>query len=171
MAEEQSLADKIMSKIKKQTVINGIKELFRRFPQAKMILPFAKDSIANGKLQVMEYLGNDDKMILIVSRGGMPRIIVMDAKKPYIISPEKISSSVPLLLNKTIEDYEKELMETGIFEEMTDEDKINYEAMRNKLDGQNLADLDFSNIGQTLKSFTDVKQLIEPKSFTEKPID
>jgi len=137
MAQEESLADKLMAKIQKQAIISGIKHFLNKNPKARAILPFIKDGIDNAKAEGEKYLGEAEKVIVIGRKLGKTRILIIDSTKPFSISTGlkiEFDSDKPetILLNKEIDDYLSEIYETGILDGITEEDRKNYEEMKEK---------------------------------------
>lgn len=136
MAEEtESMADKIMARIQKQAIIAVIKKMLGKYPQAKAFLPFIKDGIEQARAESEKYLGDGEKLILIGRKFGKTRVLIIDSTKPFSISTGlKIDYDADkpetILVNKEIEDYIKEIYDTGILDDITDEDKKKYEEMK-----------------------------------------
>lgn len=136
MAEEtESMADKIMARIQKQAIIAVIKKMLGKYPQAKAFLPFVKDGIEHAQAESEKYLGDAEKLIVIGRKFGKTRVLIIDSTKPFSISTGlKIDYDADkpetILVNKEIEDYIKEIYDTGILDDITEEDKKKYEEIK-----------------------------------------
>lgn len=177
MAEEQeSNSDKLMSRIKMATVVRGIKELFRKYPQTRMILPFAKEAIENITSQINEYLNG--KSIYAGYKNGKSKAVVLDEKKSFLIcngfevqtnketgqfiltplkeiTPQsvviKIGGDGKPLEFKAVEDFTHKVYETGLLDEITDEDRVNYDVIKNKIDNSDFTNMNVDNIVNNIK--------------------
>lgn len=82
MAEE-SIADRLLNRIQKQTVIRTIKEFLKRNPKLVPIVLGLKDGVDKIKEESEKYLGDCDKVIVIGRRKGETRIMIIDGNKEF----------------------------------------------------------------------------------------
>ncbi len=134
MSEEKSFSDKLMDRIQKQTMINAIKEFFKKYPKAKTFLPFLRDSLMTAKGEYEKYLGDSERIIVIGRKNGRTRLMVIDAQKEFAITTGLKIGLAPgaLLVDKTLEDYLGEIAETGIFDLITKEDEEAFRTLQDK---------------------------------------
>lgn len=132
MAEE-SIQDRLMSRIKKQTILNTIKEFMKRNPKLAFLALVIKDFADGLKSQSEEYLGNADKVIVIGRRNGETRIFIIDGNKEFSLTTGlklKVAKDA-LLKNEHLDNYINEyIYESGILDEITEEQKQQYEQMK-----------------------------------------
>ena len=132
MAEE-SIQDRLLNRIKKQTVIKTIKEFLKRNPKLAVIALFLKDMADGLKGQSEEYLGNADKVIVIGRRNGETRIFIIDGNKEFTLSTGlklKVAKDA-LLKNEHLDNYIQEyIYDSGILNDISEEQKKQYEEMK-----------------------------------------
>ena len=178
--ERDSIEDKgekLMARIKISTIIRGIKELFHRYPQTRMILPFAKDAIENGTEQINSYLTG--KSIYIGKKGNKSKAVVLDENKPFLIANgykieflkdgrllltklESTANSIDIKIGgdgkplkfTSVDDLTKVVYDTGLLDDITDDDRQSYENIKAKIEGGNLTDFNVDNIVNTVKEIS-----------------
>lgn len=130
---EESTADRLLNRIKKQTIINSIKEFLKRNPKLGVIALFIKDLADGFKNQSEEYLGNADKVIVIGRRNGETRIFIIDGNKEFSLSTGlklKVAKDA-LLTNEHLDTYIDEYInDSGILDGINEEQKQQYEQMK-----------------------------------------
>lgn len=171
MAEDkESLKDRLMNSIKKQTMINGVKAMFKKFPQAIIILPFLKDSIDMAKAESDKYLGDADNIIVIARKKGITNVVVINGKKEFTLSTglkivqDKTDPAVTMI--QPIDQYMDELNNSGIFDIITEEDNKKFKEMKEK--GFEGLEKGFEGLGDMLKG--SAQKMIEA-SENKTPID
>jgi len=171
MAEDkESLKDRLMNSIKKQTMINGIKAMFKKFPQARIILPFIKDAIDTAKAESDKYLGDADNIIIIARKKGITNLVVINGKKEFTISTglkiiqDKTDPAVVMI--QPINQYLDEINNSGIFSMITEEDTKKFQQMKEK--GFDGLEKGFEGLGDMLKG--SAQKMIEA-SGNKTPID
>lgn len=144
MAEE-TLAERLMARIQKQTIINGIKHMFVKFPQARILLPFLKDSLESVKIESDNYLGDADNIIVIGRKKGITNIVIIDGKKPFTITTgleikqDKTNPAVTKI--QSLNHYYKEIFDSGIFDDISEEDNKKFLEMKANGGIENLFDV------------------------------
>lgn len=132
MAEE-SIADRLLNRIQKQTVIRTIKEFLKRNPKLVSILLFLKDLVDAGTEQSEKYLGNADKVIIIGRKNGETRIMIIDGNKEFTLSTGlklKVAADA-LIKNECLDDYIKEYVhDSGVLDDITEEQRQEYKKMK-----------------------------------------
>lgn len=134
MAEEKSMADRLMDRIQKQAIINGIKTVFKKFPQARVILPFLKDALTTVTEQTDTYLGDADHIIIIGRKQGVSNLVILNGKKKFTLTTglqlttDKTDSAIVAI--EPFNKYLKEIHESGIFDLITDEDTQKFKEMK-----------------------------------------
>lgn len=134
--EKESLKDRLMNSIKKQTMINGVKAMFKKLPQARIILPFLKDAIDMAKAESDKYLGDADNIIVIGRKNGITNVVVINGKKEFTLSTGlKITQNkadAAVVMIQPIDKYLDEINSSGIFEMITEEDNKKFQQIKEK---------------------------------------
>ena len=172
MAEEKSLADRLMDRIKKQNIINGIKAAFKKFPQARMILPFLKDGLETAKSETEKFLGDADHIIVIGRKQGITNVLVINSQKEFTISKglkvvqDKTDPAVEHITS--LDACFKEVYDSGIFELITEDDTKKFQDMKaGGFDG--LKEM-FKEEGQPQKSLEAGSTGADASSVAEPPV-
>lgn len=138
----ESIQDRLMNRIKKQTIFRTIKEFLRRNPKLGFLPLVIKDVADNLKEQTEEYLGNADKVVVIGRRNGETRIFIIDGNKNFTLTTGlklKVDKDA-LIMNQRLDQYVQEYVyDSGILEGITEEQKQKYEEM--KSGGSGITDL------------------------------
>lgn len=133
MAEEKSLADRLMTNIQKSAFVNGIKAAVKKYEWLKKLLPFLRDGIEGIKTQAEQYLGETDKIIVIGRKLGKTRLVILDGNKPFTLSTGMdIKCQKDGIEIKELDSYLKEFYDMGFFEMITEEDNKKYLEMKEK---------------------------------------
>lgn len=160
--DKESLKDRLMNSIKKQTMINGIKAAFKKFPQARMILPFMKDALDMAKAEADNFLGDADHIIIIGRKKGITNCVVINGKKEFTISTGlKITqdkTDPAIVMIQPIDEYLKEINNSGIFDLITPEDIEKFKEMKEK---------GFDGLSDMLKQDTGQKSISAPGTTEE----
>lgn len=134
MSEKENLTDRLLDRIKKQTIINGIKTVFKKFPQARVILPFLKDTLGTATKEIDSYLGDADHIIIIGRKQGISNLVIINGKKKFTLSTGlniTQDKTDPAIVDiQPFNKYLKEIEESGIFDLITEEDTKKFEEMK-----------------------------------------
>lgn len=122
MEQEKSLADQAQNQLFFQTLLMSMPDLPKFYPQIEGIVNTI-DKYSE------DYLGDDEKMIVIVRKNGVTRAVVLNPKIDFTISNkmsiEGKGSISPLIANYEKEEYKQKLFELSIIKEL----KERYEKM------------------------------------------
>lgn len=130
---DQNIADRLMDRIKKQTIFKGIKEFLKKNPKLGVIALFIRDIADQMKGHSDEYLGDADKVIIIGRKNGETRIFIIDGNKEFSLSTglKLRVSKEALLTNQRLDNYVNEYIhESGILDEVSEEAKKQYQEMK-----------------------------------------
>lgn len=67
-------------------VIGAVKSFLIQYPQVAGYFPQFLSAIEQAEKTITDFLGNHEKMVVLTSYGGAPRIIVIDTTKPFELS-------------------------------------------------------------------------------------
>ena len=135
MAEEKSAADKLLEKIQQQAIITGIKNFLEKNPNMKILPIVILEFIDYLDAQADSYLGDADKIIVIGRKNGHKRILILNGKENFTITTGlNVTYDKPetMLENKSSKFFIDKLTSTGIFDIITEEDKLKFAEMKDE---------------------------------------
>lgn len=103
------------SQLQQSLMINGalaaMPQLINLYPQIQGL----PDMIQKG---IEDYLGDNEKMIVLTRKNGVTRAIVLDAKVPFTLTNEmKLEAqTTPVKANYELQEYKQKLLDSVIFQ-------------------------------------------------------
>lgn len=143
MSEEKSLNDQVQQMVFIQGLLMAMPDLPKYYPQAIGFI----DMIDK---QVEDYLGNDEKIVVVMRKNGVTRALVLNAKIDFTISSKMIIEGEgpisPVIANYEKNEYKNKLLESTPLQIV----KEKYEAMKDTIQEETP-----SNILSILKETTE----------------